>query len=183
MDVTGMVASNLKSLREERKLSLDAVAKLTGVSKSMIGQIERGEVNPTISVLWKIANGLKISFSALLEKPAQQMQVIKAGDFRPLVECGGGFINHPLFPFDERTRFETYRLEILPGVRFESEPQLTGTEEYLTVFTGTIQLVVDGASCALKQGDSVRFQADVSHSYENTGEALAEVFLVIYYAR
>ena len=50
MDVTGMVANNLKALREERRLSLDAVAKLTGVSKSMIGQIERGEVNPTISL-------------------------------------------------------------------------------------------------------------------------------------
>lgn len=183
MDVTGMVASNLKTLREERKLSLDAVSKLTGVSKSMIGQIERGEVNPTISVLWKIANGLKISFSALLEKPAQQMHVIKGGTTRPLVECGGGFINHPLFPFDERTRFETYRVEIMPKVRFESETHLSGTEEYLTVFSGTLQLVVDGAPCALFAGDSVRFQADVPHSYENVGEEKAEFFLVIYYAR
>lgn len=183
MDVTGMVANNLRSLREERKLSLDAVAKLTGVSKSMIGQIERGEVNPTISVLWKIANGLKISFSALLEKPAQQMQVIKRGDLRPMVECGGGFINHPLFPFDERTRFETFRIEMLPGVKFESEAHLSGTEEYLTVYSGAIRLKVDGVSCELFEGDSVRFQADVAHSYENTGEEKAQIFLVIHYAR
>ncbi len=183
MDVTGMVANNLKALREERKLSLDAVAKLTGVSKSMVGQIERGEVNPTISVLWKIANGLKISFSALLEKPAQQMQVIKGGTMRPLVECGGGFTNHPLFPFDERTRFETYRLEVLPGAKFESETHLSGTEEFLTVFCGTLQLVVDGAPCSLFAGDSVRFRADVPHSYENAGKDKAEIFLIIHYSK
>ncbi|HWR22028.1 MAG TPA: XRE family transcriptional regulator [Feifaniaceae bacterium] len=183
MDVTGTVANNLKTLREERRLSLDAVAKLSGVSKSMIGQIERGEVNPTISVLWKIANGLKISFSALLEKPAQQMQVIKAGAVRPMVECGGGFINHPLFPFDERTCFETYRLEIFPDVLFETEAHLSGTEEYLTVFSGSVQLTADGVSCTLLAGDSVRFRGDVPHSYENAGENKAEVFLVIHYAK
>ena len=48
-----IVAENLKRLREERKLSLDAVAKCSGVSKSMLGQIERGVTNPTISTLWK----------------------------------------------------------------------------------------------------------------------------------
>mgnify|MGYP001481338993 FL=1 len=49
-----IVAENLKRLREERKLSLDAVAKSSGVSKSMLGQIERGVTNPTISTLWKM---------------------------------------------------------------------------------------------------------------------------------
>ena len=68
MDVKETVACNLRRLRDDRKLSLGAAAQLTGVSKSMLGQIERGDVNPTISVLWKIANGLKISFSALLER-------------------------------------------------------------------------------------------------------------------
>ncbi len=181
MDVTGMVANNLKALREERRLSLDAVAKLTGVSKSMIGQIERGEVNPTISVLWKIANGLKISFSALLEKPAQQMQVIKGTEIRPIVECDGGFLNYPLFPFDERTRFETYRIEVLPGVLFASDAHLAGTEEYLTVFRGNLELTVDGQACTLSAGDSVRFQADVAHSYQNAGSDTAEFLLVIHY--
>ncbi len=54
-----VIAENLKRLREERKLSLDNVSRLSGVSKSMLGQIERGEVNPTVSTVWKISNGLK----------------------------------------------------------------------------------------------------------------------------
>ena len=53
-----VISMNLKHIREERKLSLDKVAKMTGVSKSMLGQIERGDSNPTIATVWKIANGL-----------------------------------------------------------------------------------------------------------------------------
>ena len=54
MDVTNVVARNVKSIREHKKLTLDAAAAATGVSRSMLAQIEKGEVNPTISVLWKI---------------------------------------------------------------------------------------------------------------------------------
>ena len=68
MDVTNIVASNVKSIREQKKLTLDAAAELTGVSRSMLAQIEKGDVNPTISVLWKIANGYKVSFTSLVER-------------------------------------------------------------------------------------------------------------------
>ena len=60
MDVTNLVAVNTRKIREQKKLTLDAAASITGVSRSMLAQIERGEVNPTISVLWKIANGYKV---------------------------------------------------------------------------------------------------------------------------
>ena len=66
MDVTSVVAMNIKSIREQKKLTLDAASEITGVSRSMLSQIEKGDVNPTISVLWKIANGYKVSFTSLV---------------------------------------------------------------------------------------------------------------------
>ena len=60
MDVTSLVAKNVRQARETKKLTLDGAAAATGVSRSMLAQIEKGEVNPTISVLWKIANGYKM---------------------------------------------------------------------------------------------------------------------------
>ncbi len=57
MDVNKIIAQNVKKLRKKRKLTLDAASEITGVSRSMLAQIEKGDVNPTISVLWKIANG------------------------------------------------------------------------------------------------------------------------------
>ncbi len=182
MDVNSTVANNLKSIREQRKLSLDTVSRLTSVSKSMLGQIERGEVNPTISVLWKIANGLKISFSVMLEKPTKEMQVIKAESIRPMVEGEGAFINYPVFTFEESTRFETYRIEILQGGSFESLAHLAGAEEYITVFEGSIDLYVNGSVCRLNRGDSLRFKADVPHRYHNAGESTVQLSMIIHYA-
>ena len=71
-----VIAKNLRSLRESKKLSLEKVAELTGVSKTMIGQIERGESAPTITTIWKIANGLKISFTSLINQPQPDTKIV-----------------------------------------------------------------------------------------------------------
>ena len=71
MELQRVIGDNIKGVRERKKLTLDAAAKQTGVSRSMLAQIERGDVNPTISVLWKIANGYKVSFTSLLDEPRE----------------------------------------------------------------------------------------------------------------
>ena len=73
--MSSMIAANLKRIRKEKKLSLDNAAEMTGVSKSMLGQIERGESSPTVATLWKIATGLHISFTALLEGQAMETKI------------------------------------------------------------------------------------------------------------
>ena len=85
-----VIPENLKNLRAERKLSLGEAAELTGVSKSMLGQIERGESSPTIATLWKIATGLGVSFTALLESPDQEIEIVKETDMTPLLSDYGG---------------------------------------------------------------------------------------------
>ena len=77
--MSSMIAANLKRIRKEKKLSLDNAAEMTGVSKSMLGQIERGESSPTVATLWKIATGLHISFTALLEGQAMETKIIQIG--------------------------------------------------------------------------------------------------------
>ena len=67
LNVNDVIAQNVRAARERKKLTLDGAAELTGVSRSMLAQIEKGEVNPTISVVWKIANGFKVSFTSLVE--------------------------------------------------------------------------------------------------------------------
>ena len=84
-------AKNLKRIREDRKLSLDKVADLTGVSKSMLGQIERGDSNPTITTVWKIANGLKISFTTLMSDEDTTPITLTKNDIKPIMEDNGRF--------------------------------------------------------------------------------------------
>ena len=96
MDVNKIIAQNVKKLREKRKLTLDAASEITSVSRSMLAQIEKGDVNPTISVLWKIAGGYKVSFTSLLEQDLQSsVDVVPAAE--PLNEDGGRYLNYPAF--------------------------------------------------------------------------------------
>ncbi len=183
MDVNRTIAGNFKKIREARKMSLDTVSRLSGVSKSMLGQIERGEVNPTISVLWKIANGLKISFTSFLERETEATQIIREQDIMPMVECDGLFINRPIFSFDEERRFEIYRIEMLPTCVFQSSAHLAGTEEYITVFSGEAVVIIDGREETLRRGDFIRFKADVAHGYRNDSNELAELSMTLYYPR
>ena len=138
-----------RRLREEKRLTLDEAARLTGVSRSMLAQIEKGEVNPTISVLWKIANGYKVSFTSLVEDQRGPVDVRRQADIQPLEEDGGRYVNYPVFPFSERTLFETYRIVIHPGGHLEAQPHLKGAEEYVTVFAGRAEITVDGRAVAL----------------------------------
>lgn len=181
MDVTGIVAANVRRIREERKLTLEGAAALTGVSRSMLAQIEKGEVNPTISVLWKIANGYRVSFTSLVEQAEQGVWVLRQAGISPLEEDGGRYINYPIFPFDEERLFETYRIVIEPGGSLTAQPHLKGSEESITVFAGAVTITVGDERVQLGRGDSIRFRADVSHGYENPGDERAELSMLIYY--
>ena len=83
MDLQEIIGYNIKSIRERKKLTLDTAAKQTGVSRSMLAQIEKGDVNPTISVLWKIANGYKVSFTSLIDSHIDAPLLIRAEDVSP----------------------------------------------------------------------------------------------------
>ena len=182
MDVTKCIAANVKAIREKKKLTLDSAAQATGVSRSMLSQIEKGDVNPTISVLWKIANGFKVSFTSLLEEE-KQVDVRRGAQTEPLVEDGGRYRNYPVFGFDEKKLFETYRIVIEEQGALEAQPHLKGAEEYITVFQGQVEIRVDGAVYCLEAGDSIRFAADRPHAYRNTGAGQVTLSMLIYYNR
>lgn len=182
MDINLIVGKNIKNIREVKKLTLDAAAKETGVSRSMLAQIEKGDVNPTISVLWKIAKGYKTSFSSLLNLQSEETMVIPAEAITPLVEDEGRYINYPIFPFEEKKLFETYRIEIAAGGKMTSQPHIVGTEEYVTIFAGVVEITINDQVHQLKKGDSIKFKADVAHGYQNIGVETAYMSMVIYYA-
>lgn len=184
MDPINLVISeNLKRLREQRKMSLDAVAKLSGVSKSMLGQIERGEVNPTVSTVWKISNGLKISFTELMNHPEAEYEVVARSSIQPLLEDDGGYRNFPLFPFDNERRFEVYYIELDFGSVLEAEAHAPGTQEFITVFSGCLEVTVNGATLSAEDGGALRFKADLPHRYYNPSQQICRMSMVIYYPK
>ena len=147
----------------------------------MLGQIERGEVNPTISTVWKIANGLKLSFTALMSRPETDCEVIDAAQMQPLLEDEGRYRNYPLFSFDSERRFEILYIELDAGGHLDAEPHPVGTQEFITVFSGQLDVGVNQEVFSVGSGGALRFKADCPHQYRNTGDEICRASMVIYY--
>ncbi|MEH7348453.1 helix-turn-helix domain-containing protein [Gottfriedia acidiceleris] len=180
-EINQIIAKNLKAYRESKKLSLEKVAEFTGVSKTMIGQIERGESSPTITTIWKIANGLKISFTSLINNPQPDTKVISMSEVQTLVEDKGKYRLYPYFPFEDERRFEVYSVEIEKGGFLSADAHKEGTEEFLTIFDGELTVRVNNVEHTVKKGDSIRFKADRPHTYHNSGETLTRLSMLLYY--
>lgn len=176
-----IIAKNLKRLREEKALSLSELSKMTDVSKSMLGQIERCEANPTVSTIWKIANGLKISCTELMSMPEADFKIVDKSQVQPLIEDEGKVRIFPVFPFDNTTRFETYSIEIDNKGYLASEAHQQGTQEFITVFSGELTININGEDFVVTKGNSIRFKADKPHVYKNIGNTICSVSMVIYY--
>ncbi|WP_243523932.1 helix-turn-helix domain-containing protein [Bacillus pseudomycoides] len=176
-----ILARNLKAIREKEKLSLEKVSQLSGVSKAMIGQIERGESSPTLTTIWKIANGLKVSFTSLINNPEPDTTIVLKNEIQVLSEDGGRYRVYPSFPFQEDRRFEVYAVEIEKEGILHSDSHKEGTEEFITVFDGEVTIRVSEEAYQLRSGDSIRFKADRPHTYYNSGETLARMSMTIYY--
>jgi transcriptional regulator with XRE-family HTH domain len=182
-DLTPIVGSNLKRLRTKRGLSLEALAKICGVSRAMLGQIELGQSTPTINVVWKIANALGLPFSALIsaEDPPGAV-VLEASKAKVLSSSDGAFRSRALFPFDVPRRVEFYELRLRAGMEEHAEAHAPGTKENLVVAKGKVDIDVGASRHTLTVGDAILFDADSAHVYRNTGADEALMYLVMTYA-
>jgi transcriptional regulator with XRE-family HTH domain len=170
------VGQHLKTLRKRKRLSLDATAALTHVSKANLGQIEREETSPTIATLWKIANGLETSFSAFFadEPTFQSSDKIFPQDNNMKIST--------LFPFHPDTRIEVFIIDLLNYHQQMSSPHHIGVIEHVIVLEGEVEVYFDGLWHLLKSGESVKFHCDQPHGYK-AKTALAKFQNIISYPK
>ena len=169
MDISKIVGENLRQLRTERNLSLGQLGELSGVSKVMLSQIERGESSPTINTLWKIAGGLKVTYSQLLERQERDTAVVRGAEIVPQPEEGGHYRLYCCWPTTPQRNFELFRIELDVGHSHTTDGHNERTEEYILVIAGQLSLTVGGETHVLNPGDSVRFAASGEHIYASTG--------------
>ncbi|KSU85895.1 transcriptional regulator, XRE family with cupin sensor [Fictibacillus enclensis] len=181
MNLTEIIGKRLKALRGQRSWSLDQAAHATGVSKPMLSQIERGESNPTVSTLWKIANGFGVSFSSFVEEDQPSIKKVITNEINPIADASGTFLVRPLFPVEPGKSFEIYSLELLPGCNYCSEAHPDGVEEYLLVEEGSFALTVHENTYTLSTGENLHFAANFTHCYQNHGDSPARLIMMIYY--
>ncbi len=182
-DLAPVVGKNLRRLRSQRGLSLERLAKASGVSRAMLGQIELGQSAPTINVLWKIARALDVPFSALISMTGGAgTRLMRAREAKRLTSHDGGFVSRALFPFDAPRRVEFYELQLKGHGEERAEPHPPGTMENLIVTRGMLELEVGTERHLLAAGDAILFEADRPHVYRNVGADDLQMYLVMTYA-
>ena len=174
-----LVCVNLARLRAERQLSLDALARASGVSRAMLAQIESARSVPSIKVLCKVAAALKVSVAAFLRRHATNgFEHLPAERSSRVVSSNGRYSARPLYPDAEPTAAEFHELRIAPLHTEAGIRRAPGTTVNLVVSEGTLEVSVHDRRQLLATGDAIVFDADQPHSLRNPGDTEARAFRV-----
>src|SRR6516225_7401450 len=178
------LGGRVKNLRSTRGWSLEALAAASGVSRSMLSQIEREQANPTLAVTLRIAQAFGMTLGDLVQVPdaTSAITVIRADDRAYHYRSDRHCRIRTLSPLNLEKDVEFYEVQLQPGGALRSAPHYQGTREFLTVETGQVRVESGTDSELIGKGDSVSYRADVPHAIINTGPKEAVLFLVDIYS-
>lgn len=163
-------------------LSVRALGSRSGISPSMISDVERGLKSPTITTLAAFAEALEMPLSALVEGPTStRMRVVKASERQWLVDAGNGCRRDRFAPTVAGSEVEFLRFVLPPHTSAGPFPaHAPGTIEHLYVASGKIRVTLGQETADLEAGDSCSCFADEPHGFDNRdGKVPAELVIVI----
>jgi transcriptional regulator with XRE-family HTH domain len=176
------LGARVRALREAMGYSLRDLTERSGVSAPMLSQVERGETSPTLAVAEKIAAGLELTLSQLLRlDEGEHVSISRAGERRRFKRGGHSFeeLTPPLPGQRADVSLHTLKAGATTGGPEDPPIHEPGSRETAVVLTGVVALTVDGTRHELHTGDSVTFDADLPHHFENDGEEQARLLAVI----
>ena len=184
MDLNRAVAENIKRIRKSKKMSMERTAEEAGVSRSMLGQIERGEANPSVAILGKIAAALKVPAEILLENDEFEcLQVSRDVEKKPVRMDGGNVVLRPIFPYDDTTRQESFYLDLYIMGRYEPETAVPGCVCHVMLISGTVTVHAEDQEFILMERDALRFAADQPYLMTPATNTTARLVLTYQYLK
>jgi len=174
------VAASVRKLREQRNLSLRALAGLCDVSPNTISLIERGLTSPSVDTLQSLATGLGVPITAFFEteEPPARLVLTPAQE-RTRTTLPGMTIEH-LGSGLPNCALASFLITLDPGAGCDAEPITHLGEEWVHCLAGTIEYEVNGERFQLEPGDSLLFEAFQPHCWHNRGALHASIILVLY---
>jgi transcriptional regulator with XRE-family HTH domain len=181
---TALLGARVRALRDAEGLSLRDLAERSGVSAPMLSQVERGETSPTLAVAARIASGLELRLSQLLRlDETGSVTVVQARDRRKGPSTARGHRYELLTPPLPGLRAELSRHVLAPGAATGGPDDTTrhepGSVEVALVERGAVVLECDGVRHELGTGDTVTYDADLPHHFENPGDDEAVLLAVV----
>lgn len=181
MELSKIIALNLKELRNQRNLTLGQLSKLSGISKAMLSDIEKGNSNPTINTIWKIANGLNIPYTKLLEGIEKETTLIRKTES---VMQAGETEHYRVYCYYRSTpvrNFELFYVELDAKSSNSSIGHSEKAQEYIFIIQGKLMLLTDTGDYILNEGDSLMFDSSIGHTYINEQDVLLTFLVINYY--
>ncbi len=172
------LARNLVALRERKAISQAALAKLAGIPRSTLTQIESGAGNPSLHNLVRLSGALQVGIEELLSRPRNAVALTREKDVLTLLRAQGRVKVRKLIP-DKVKGLEVDYVEIAPGLTMAGHPHLAGAKEYLSVLQGEVTVHVAGEAFAVKKGDVLAFPGDQMHSYRNDRRSAALALSIV----
>jgi len=177
------IGLRLRDLRKARGMTLDSLAAVSGVSRSLLSQIERGQANPTIATVWNLTRTLEIELTDLVDGKRIENRgriELTAASFVPEIRTEDGrCVMRILSSADAAGQAELYLLTIEPGGELVSEAHARGSCEHLTVLEGQLTVTSGTTTANVTTGGIARYPGDVAHAIRNHGSDRAEALLVV----
>jgi len=177
------IGPRLQHLRKERGLTLDELSAASGVSRSMLSQIERSQANPTLATVWHLSHALGIELSELVgaQSVEQRGRIdVTAASFVPEIRTEDGqCVLRILSPVEKVGAIEFYHLTIAPHGELVSEAHIRGSFEHLTVLDGELHVTSAETTAGVGAGAIARYPADVPHAIRNQTDGVATALLVV----
>ncbi|MFI6479376.1 helix-turn-helix domain-containing protein [Nonomuraea sp. NPDC050663] len=162
------LGARVRAERRARGLALERLAELSGVSRSMVSDIERGAKTPSVLVLDRLATALGTSIARLLDDPARPEVVLLTRESQRVVRDPSGWERRILSPVLPGVEFEFMRTTLGPGVDAGMfDPHAPGSREYVAVEQGRLRLTLDARPHVLEEGDAAYFPGDRLHAFAN----------------
>jgi transcriptional regulator with XRE-family HTH domain len=174
-----VMGDRVRAARLDRGLSLDDLAERSGVSRSMVSEIERGRKVPTIVVLDRITAALGTSLARLVQQEESTRVVLRREHEQQVAVDPAGWQRRILSPVLPGVEFEFMKTTIGPGVDAGTWlPHGDGSREYVAIESGTLVLTIDGTEYELHAGDTIFHDGNCTHSYRNPGTVDCVYYLV-----
>ena len=176
------IGPRLRAYRKAQGLTLTELATLSGVSRSMLSEIERGNANPTYGTLWHLTRALDIDLNSLIKGASEEPLPIdhQSEHSTPTIRSADGSCTlQILSPASMVSILEWYLLRFEPGGRLVSDPHAAGTTEHLHCTEGEIIVRSGGSETVIQAGETARYAADVEHSLVSGSQGGAKAFLVV----
>jgi len=179
-DVAAAVGRNVRALRQQRRMTIDALAAAAGVSRGTVIQIETARANPSIATLCNLASALRVGVGSLVDGDAAPRVVVRRSEqAAPLWSSPAGSSAVFRIGTDPPDVVELWDWSLQPGDAFDGEAHPMGTVEVLSVLTGDLQVRVGGTELSLATGDTVMFEAHAPHRYACPGTEPVRFTMVV----